>query len=231
MPKDDLSRFFPLLIEAPPLPRVFNPWSMMDEQSDVGPEAPDVRLRQLKHYMGVREGRARYLLVGEAVGYQGGHFSGIPMTSERILLGYHRDKGIDPDHVLPGLEPRRTSRPEKMEKGFTEPTATIVWETIVKAPCGHQAVVLWNAFPWHPFDERRGLLSNRKPTVREMEKGLKILHHLVTVFQGAQVVAIGRVAERWLNELGLHCKPVRHPAQGGAPDFRAQIDPVLKGKG
>jgi hypothetical protein len=153
------------------------------------------------------------------------------MTSERILLGYQRDRGIDPENVLPGLEPRRTSRPEKMKRGFTEPTATIVWGAITKAPCGPRAVVLWNAFPWHPYDERKGLLSNRKPTVREMEVGLDILGRLVTVFDTAQVVAMGRVAERWLNELGVRCRPVRHPSQGGAADFRSQIASILKGKG
>src|ERR1700692_2405212 len=48
--------------------------------------APLRRLRNLQAYL-VMVGRPRWLLVGEALGYRGGRFSGIAFTSERQLAG------------------------------------------------------------------------------------------------------------------------------------------------
>ena len=52
-------------------------------------------------------------MLAEALGYQGGHFTGIPMTSERLLLGELADKQLFGSHVFSG-EHQRTSK-EKIE--------------------------------------------------------------------------------------------------------------------
>jgi len=223
-----LSRFLSLLTEAPPREGVFNPWSDVDEENDVGSHSPEIRRRHLRHYLQSRLDTARYLVIGEAVGYQGGHFSGIPMTSERILLGFQRERGIHPEHVLPGLKPERTSRPEKMPLGYTEPTATIVWETIMKSHLGPTRFVLWNAFPWHPFDPGKGMLSNRRPKAKEMEDVLDLLRQFIHLFPHGRLIAMGRVAEGLLDKLKVRCHPVRHPAQGGARAFKAQLPRLLR---
>ena len=223
-----LSNFLPLLTESPPLEGVFNPWSDVDEQNDMGSRSPKIRLRQLRHYLQSRLDTAKYLIIGEAVGYQGEHFSGIPMTSERILLGFQREMGIHPEHVLPRLKPQRTSRPEKMPLGFTEPTATIVWETIMKSHLGPTRFVLWNAFPWHPFDPAKGMLSNRRPKAKEMEDVLDLLRQFIILFPNKTVIGMGKVAEERLDKLGVRSHPVRHPAQGGARLFKAQLSRLLR---
>ena len=75
------------LLRKSPSGAVFNPWWEVDEQNDIGRHAPAMRRRRLRAYLRKRLGQAKVALIGEALGYRGGHFSGIPMTSERLLLG------------------------------------------------------------------------------------------------------------------------------------------------
>ncbi len=206
---------------------VFNPWKDVDRDNELSREGPKIRRRHLECYLEARLKSAKLLLLGEAVGYQGGHFSGLAMTSERILLGYQMEKGILPEHVFPDLEPQRTSKPEKMDKGFTEPTATIVWGALLNSGIKPNEFVLWNAFAWHPYESRKGLLSNRKPKVEELVAGQKVLAQFLELFPETKTVAVGKVATEALSQLGVRCTSVRHPAQGGAREFRRQINEML----
>ena len=207
-----------------PNDRLFNPWFEIDPHHDAHRDSPEVRRKQFQTYLEERIGRARYLLIAEALGYQGGHFSGIAMTSERILLGHQREKyAVTPDHVFTGIAPSRTSKKEVNPNGMSEPTATIVWGSLVEMGIDPYEVVLWNAVPWHPYKPEKGLVSNRTPTDEELEAGLKLLPSFLELFDGARLVAVGRKCEATLQRLGLKFVHVRHPANGGAPKFRAQL--------
>jgi hypothetical protein len=225
---NESEKFIRRLKGAPRNSATFNPWWDSDTESDIGPAAPKIRRRQLAAYFAARVGRAKIVLVGEALGYQGGHFSGIAMTSERILLGHKADAGINPSEVLPGLKPRRTSKPDLMEYGFSEPTATIVWGTLLSLGLGGCEFVLWNAFPWHPFNERQGLLSNRIPTSEELCGCAHVLAAFLAMFEFQRVVALGVTAAQQLDRVGCRATAVRHPASGGARQFREQIAQLLK---
>ncbi|MBN1958324.1 MAG: uracil-DNA glycosylase, partial [Desulfuromonadales bacterium] len=157
---------------------VFNPWADVDHDNDLDSHGPQVRRRQLLHYLKERIGVADVLLCAEAIGYQGGHFSGIPMTSERLLLGGLEHKNLTAQMVFHGLEAQRTSRPEVRPQGFTEPTATIVWGFLADQGIDPRRVVLWNAFPWHPYQPGKGLLSNRTPSDEELAAGHELLLQL-----------------------------------------------------
>jgi hypothetical protein len=221
-----IERFIRLLKQSPSGP-IFNPWWQVDKQNDVGRNAPAIRRKQLAAYLRRRSGKVKLVVIGEALGYQGGHFSGIPMTSERILLGRKRDDGIEPEKVFSSIKPRRTSKPEKCLDGFSEPTATIVWSRLLRLGLKPDEFVLWNAFPWHPFNPRHGILSNRMPNKSERTAGLPVLKAFLGCFTCDQVVALGKIAAAQLQQLGVNSRYVRHPS-GGAKLFRQQIAELLQ---
>jgi uracil-DNA glycosylase len=224
--KVNLDKFMDLLRE-PVLPQVFNPWWQNDPQHDDYSNSSEIRRHQLKAYLRERVGQCRFLLVGEALGYQGGHFTGVPMVSERILLGLHEAKGIVADHVFNSMVPTRTSRPDLREKGFNEPTATIVWQHLIGSGVVPKEFAIWNAFPWHPFVEAKGLLSNRTPTDAELELGLPALKVVIRITGAKTIVAVGEKASISLTKSGIEHSKVRHPANGGATKFREQISLIL----
>jgi hypothetical protein len=245
MSRNPVDNFLRLLKKSPAR-AVFNPWWEVDKQNDAGRNAPAIRRNQLQAYLEKRLRKAKVAIIGEAVGYRGGHFSGIPMTSERILLGKQedvvaalyerrilrgklRDGGRRPPlQIIAGIKPRRTSKPQKCPDGFSEPTATIVWGALLRLGLKPDHFVLWNAFPWHSFDPRRGLLSNRTPNKSEQAAGLPLLKAFLKLFLCDQVVALGKIAAAQLEEFGVSTRCVRHPASGGARLFRAQIAEILK---
>ena len=233
------------LLKASPSGAVFNPWWAVDAQNVFGPSAPAIRREQLLAYLRERLPNAKFAIVGEALGYRGGHFSGIAMASERMLLGKkpeivaalceHRNLDADvrdggcrpPLRILSDINARRTSKPEMCPHGCSEPTATIVWGTLLKIGVRPDEFVLWNAFPWHSFDPRRGLLSNRMPNKSERAAGLSVLATFLELFPCEQIVALGKIAAAQLEQLGVNAHCVRHPASGGAKLFRHQIAAIV----
>jgi uracil-DNA glycosylase len=219
MSRKQLDEFLQML-KASPFGAVFNPWWQIDEENDIDPHAPAIRRKHLAVYFRERLDKARLAIIGEGLGYRGGHFSGIPMTSERMLLGKRPD-------IVAGIKPRRTSKPSVCPDGFSEPTATIVWGALLKIGVLPDKFVLWNAFPWHSFDPRRGLLSNRMPNKSERAAGLPVLKAFLELFPCKQVVALGKIAAAQLEQLGVKVHCVRHPASGGAKLFRQQIAKIV----
>ncbi len=213
------------LLKKSPSGAVFNPWWQVDKENDIAPKAPRIRREQLRAYLCDRLGKSRLAIIGKALGYRGGHFSGIPMTSERLLLG--RKTGIAPEHILLEITPQRTSKPQKCPDGFSEPTATIVWSTLLRLKLSPEEFVLWNAFPWHSFNPHRGMLSNRTPTNSEQSAGIPVLKAFLDLFPCHEVVALGRIAAAQLKDLDVSARYVRHPASGGAKLFCHQVAKIM----
>lgn len=204
---------------------VFNPWRDYDINYDIGPDAPQIRLKQMRAFLQPRLHRARHLLVAEAVGYQGGRFTGVPLSSERILLGRHPD--IAPSLILPTADGVRTSNPKQdklqraqREDGFTEPTATIIWKAIIDHSLDPLTILTWNIFPFHPFKEKEGPLTNRTPREGELALGAGYVQRLLELWPDLKVIAIGRKSAQTLDQGGLAHLAVPHPANGGASKFR-----------
>ena len=212
------------LLRLSPGGAVFNPWWQFDKANDIGAQAPGIRRHQLRAYLSERIETAELAFVGEALGYRGGHFTGVAMTSERILL--KGGTGAARCNVFSTIEPQQTSKPEKFPRGLSEPTAAIVWSTLLRLGMAADQFVLWNAFPWHSFDSRAGMLSNRIPTKGELAAGASALNAFVDLFPRARFVAVGRIAASQLPSAAR----VRHPASGGAALFRQQIASFLSGR-
>ncbi len=215
------------MLKNSPTGPIFNPWWQVDCENDICRAAPEIRRKQLRAYLSQRLGKARITVIGEALGYRGGHFTGIAMTSERILLGGSTRVNIAPKEVFSGFKPRRTSKPENFRNGFSEPTATLVWGTLLKLGLAPREFVLWNAFPWHSFDPRVGLLSNRMPSASERAAGLPVLKRFLELFPCKQTIALGKIAAAQLEALHVSANYVRHPASGGAKLFRSQMSKLL----
>jgi hypothetical protein len=171
------------------------------------------RLRNLEAYLAL-VGRPRWLLVGEALGYRGGRFSGIAFTSERQLLG-------GPEHRLPWASSPPFAATSRNPALWLEPSGSVVWRALAGRPRG---VLLWNAFPWHPAG-RAGPLSNRRPESGLVTANLHVLELLLAAVGPVRLLAAGRTAEAALARLGLAgaARTLRHPAHGGAGLFRRQL--------
>lgn len=211
---------------------VFNPWREYAPAYDIGPQAPDIRSANLRRYLELRQ-QAHYLFIAEALGYQGGHFSGIAITSERILLGHHPD--VDPQSVLGEWNYQRTSNPEsellnktQKDKGFNEPTDTVVWNALNKHGLASFDVILWNIFPFHPY-KGENLLTNRTPSTTELDVGIEYARMLLELVSNMQIIAIGQKAAGTLTRYGVSCTAVPHPSMGGANRFKAAVDELLGG--
>jgi uracil-DNA glycosylase len=228
MPAKAVEKFL-LLLKESPSGAVFNPWWQVDKENDVAPRAPRIRREQLRAYLCDRLGKARLAVIGEALGYRGGHFTGIPMTSERILLRRMKMDEIESQHFFSEITPKRTSKSEICQLGFSEPTATLVWTTFLRLGLSPDEFVLWNAFPWHSFNPRHGMLSNRTPTKNEQSAGEPVLKAFLDLFPCDEIVALGRIAASQLMALEAQAHYVRHPASGGAKAFRHQIGAIVAG--
>ena len=107
-----------------------------------------------------------------------------------------------------------------------EPSATIVWEELNKHQVADR-IIMFNAVPWHP-EGKDGPLSNRAPNAAEKKAGQECQSLFFDLFQDIPVMALGNIASENLNRLSIEHTKIRHPANGGAPLFRAGADVFIQ---
>jgi hypothetical protein len=209
-----LERFLELLERGPDAPeRVFNPWRDHDERDRAPRKAmPRHRLDNLSAYVDARRGSARFMLMGEAPSHRGCRFSGIAFCSEHELV----HKGD-----LVARAPLALTSRDADVKPFKERSAHVIWDEIAHAGAAYD-VMLWNTFPWHPYQD--AVTTNRKPKLTEVAHGRAALNALLECFtHPLTIIAVGKVAEDALAKWPeVKCAGyIRHPAQGGEARFRA----------
>lgn len=186
-----------------------------------GNEANAIRRENLRLYLEqMATFGPRLLLVGEAPGYQGCRLTGIPFTSEHIMLG--GVDGLDLFGAARGY--RKTNEVERIKK---EPSATVVWGAI---PAIRPLPLLWAAYPFHPHRPGHPW-SNRAPRAEELRLGERFLTDILSLFSIETVVAVGNSAAKSLTRLGIEHVKVRHPSQGGKQDFVAGLQKIAAARG
>jgi hypothetical protein len=192
------------LAAIPGSEQFFNPYADADDSNG----APDRRANLTRYLMQMQAIGPRAVMLAEAPGYRGCALTGIPVTSERIML-----RGV-PKWGLFGEGYRPTSgHPE----GVAEASATILWGAVTEHL--DWPPLLWNTVPLHPH-KPGNRQSNRTPTTAERRMGAPFLQRLFAIFPDTRVLAVGRTAARALAELGYEgFVPLRHPSQGGKRAF------------
>ncbi|MBE7492068.1 MAG: uracil-DNA glycosylase [Planctomycetes bacterium] len=192
-------------------PNVCNIYRDDDPNLDLRGGAAKRRENLRRYLKALRD--ARWLLVGLAPGWRGARFTGVPFTDEHRLC-------------FPGSCYDRTG---KHERPMREATAGVVMDLLG----ARTDVACWNVCPWHPH-ETGNPLSNADPDAGTLAPGLEVMEALLArLFPNAQLIAVGRVAAEALRELKINGRPaslvaeVRHPAHGGAEEFRAQAGRLL----
>jgi hypothetical protein len=213
--------FVDSLAHYPPMANVFNPWAQEDERDQPGANTKLIRQQHLAAYIEARRTSTKVILVAEALSHRGGRFTGVAMTSERILLGNDPTLNAiaEPISLLPG-PCTRTSNAERLREmtarklGVYEKTASVVWRTMLIHGFSPTDFALWNAFPFHPFRDGN-TQTNRRPTADELKGTASVLAGFISLYSpSVKVVALGREAESALLLLmhGREFERAKHPA-------------------
>jgi uracil-DNA glycosylase len=190
------------------LPNVFNPYRDVCIFAD-HPASPSLRCQNVTFFLkAMLKYETRSLWLGRDLGYRGGRRTGIALTDEFHLDGLRNTFGVF------GIV-KATSDEEPTK----ERTATEVWKVLSRI---REPVLLWNAFPFHPFDEDEPF-SNRRHTAREFHLCQHILTALFDWLKPTTVIALGADAEAAVVNIGYTCHRVRHPSYGGQTDFAREV--------
>ena len=190
---------------------VFNIYRFDAPELDVRGGAAKRRENLRRYIKAIRE--PRFALIGIAPGWRGARFTGVPFTDEDRLC-------------IPGSCYDRTG---KRERPYREATAGVVMDLLG----ARSDVICWNICPWH-CHEPGNPLSNADPDSETIGYGLEVLEFFfMRLYPNAQAVAVGNIAAEALASLRVNGQPVtvaahlRHPAHGGADEFRTQSCELL----
>jgi len=202
-----LENFLEFLLDFPSYEGSFNFYR--DNENKLDAERGNLfRLQNLKNYLkAILLKNPKILFVGEAPGYRGARFSGVPFICESLF----GDKRLR--RFLGDLKFRRTWNGNKPMNEFT---AKAIWEAVEILG---RPVLFWNVFPFH-LHKPGFPMTNRNPRREEIFKGIVFLSELLEIFKSVKfVIAVGRKAQEGLSYLGINSFYVRHPANGGKKKF------------
>lgn len=130
----------------------------------------------------MKKNEPKVLLIGEAPGWKGCAETGIPFAS------YH-----EMNHCTIFPKGEFIISGDRWEK-----SANYMWSAFEKE--GFMPL-LWNAYPFHPFNNK--LETNRKPRPEEIESGKKYITELIKIYNIKRVFAVGWTAYKLLKNMEL----------------------------
>jgi uracil-DNA glycosylase len=170
---------------------------------------PKIRCQNLFQYLASFTTKPDVLVLGEAPGWRGCRFSGVPFTSEALI--------INAELPFQGQTSSNSTRPH------AEASASIFWRVMRSY---HPNFFVWNCIPLHPYQAGRPL-SNRKPTLSEIRTYLGFLEGLIDDISPEVYIAVGISAKSTAKILNLNAFSVRHPSHGGASLFEQQMQTIF----
>lgn len=161
------------------------------------------------------------LLLSQAPSFSGSRLTGVPLTSEFIIMNPWSNIGKT---KLFGISKgyKKTNETDKVSK---DGSAKIVWKALAEV---RQVPLLWSLFPFHSFNPERGWRSNRTPTQEEIKMGEDFLRDVVRIFNIQKVVALGKFVKRNLKSMGLPYVELSRPSYNGSKKFAQSILSVLQ---
>lgn len=190
----------------------FNPYSDKCDDFDRH-DAAEIRRSNLRTMIkAALAGKAATLWVARDLGYRGGRRTGLALTDEAHLS--HASQ------LLGGASFRKATKGPTM----AERTATVMWSTLIRI---EEPVMLWNVFPFHPHNPDDPM-SNRSHTSRERDEARPFLDALIELLSPKKVIAVGRDAERAVEDLKLPVERIRHPSYGGQTEFVSQVEALYR---
>jgi uracil-DNA glycosylase len=188
---------------------LFNQYHDTNPDFDL-PQAALIRRANLFRFLDSLPERPPVFLVGEAPGWHGCRFSGVPFTSEAQLSS--------------GGLPFQGHLSSHSGAPHAEASATIFWQAL---KAHHPQFFVWSGVPFHPYRPGQPL-SNRTPSLQELRAYLPVLEEMIRLLSPKRVLAVGRQAQQALRWLDIPAQAVRHPSHGGAVEFKAGIEEALR---
>lgn len=177
----------------------------------------EIRRNNLRIYLKLmHQVKPDTILIGEAPGYKGCRLTGIPFTSEYIMM--NGVKGINVFGRNHGYEVE--CKDKKLEK---ENTAKFICDALREKS---KIPLFWNAYPFHPFKENNKE-SNRAPRIEEILEGQRFLKDIIDMFSIKLIIAVGNNAENSLKRMKINFSKVRHPSYGGKMEFIDGINSLI----
>lgn len=205
MLKEEVFPVIPRYEQGKPL---FNLYAQVNEDFE-NADAAQLRQQNLYNYLSSFPRIPTVLVIGEAPGWRGCRFSGVPFTSEAQLAS----------SILPFSGVRTSLFAEPLR----EISASCFWKELQKF---HPNFLAWNCMPFHPHQPDQPI-SNRSLSLQEMRVYQPILVHLIRLLEPECILAVGQKAALSLGDLSIPHIPIRHPAHGGYRQFRQEIHAAL----